>query len=32
MVAHAFQLGRKVAIYTTLHGLAPDDAAVLIAR
>jgi len=32
MVAQAFDLGRKVAIYTTLQGMQPDDAAMLIGR
>ncbi|HVC58789.1 MAG TPA: SPASM domain-containing protein [Acetobacteraceae bacterium] len=30
MVVHAFESGRKVAIYTTLQGMSPDDAAMLI--
>jgi hypothetical protein len=32
MVVHAFELGRKVAIYTTLQGMPADDAAMLIER
>ena len=32
MAVHAFELGRKVAIYTTLQGMPPADAAMLIAR
>jgi hypothetical protein len=32
MVHHAFRLGRKVAIYTTLQGMTPRDAALLTAR
>jgi hypothetical protein len=32
MVVHAFELGRKVAIYTTLQGMAATDAAMLIER
>ena len=31
MVTHAFEDRRKVAIYTTLHGMAPPQAALLIA-
>jgi hypothetical protein len=32
MAVHAFERGRKVAIYTTLQGMPPDDAAMLIER
>ncbi len=32
MVVHAFELGRKVAIYSTLQGMAPADANMLIER
>ena len=32
MVDHAFQMGRKVAIYTTLQGMTPRDAALLTER
>lgn len=32
MAVHAFNRGRKVAIYTTLQGMRPDDAAQLIDR
>ena len=32
MAAYAFGQGRRVALYTTLQGMTPDDAAELIAR
>jgi len=32
MVVHAFERGRTVAIYTTLQGMSPEDAAMLIER
>jgi hypothetical protein len=32
MVAHAFELGRSVAIYSTLQGMSPRDADMLIER
>jgi Iron-sulfur cluster-binding domain len=32
MVVHAFEQGRQVAIYTTLQGMPPGDAALLIGR